>query len=237
MPFTMVHIEVRTRNLVEWARSNSLALSDRDYLVHNAMRLAFGEKAPQPFEVFQNGDNSLKVLGYCDHTRDNLLKEMEFLAEPLLTETFPKEAIRFKNMPESWEVGRTFGFRLRCCPISRKRDEKGRIIERDSFLSACEHDPEGEHERESVYLKWLQEHICRAEGAELLETKVKGFRLSEFKRRDERRKPKKIIRPEVIFEGILKVIDSSAFASMLRNGIGRHKAFGFGTIFLRAAVR
>ena len=233
MTFSMVHIELKTPALVSWARAGKHSLADVEYLVHSAMRLSFGKSAPQPFEVFDNGDKTLKVLGYSDSSGEELKEEMVFCAEPLLMSVIPPETIHSKAMPSYWVKERTFGFRVRCCPISRRSEENGRIIERDAFLAACERAPEEKIDRESVYGEWLSDRITSFKGAEIIDMQMKAFRLREFRRRDEKRKIQHMTRPEVIFDGILKVVDSSGFASMLKDGIGRHKAFGFGAILLR----
>lgn len=233
MTFSMVHLEIKTPSLVSWARNNRHTLADKEYLVHTAMRITFGEKAPQPFEVFDNGNRTLKVLGYSDSSEMELVEEMNLTAEPLLMQTIPPKAIRSKSMPDSWHEGRTFGFRVRCCPVSRRSDEKGHIVERDVFLAACERSPEEQIDRETVYSEWFMERIAPFKGAEILDIHMKAFRLREFRRRDSKRKLQNLTRPETIFDGVLKVVDSQGFGAMLREGIGRHKAFGFGAIFLR----
>ena len=74
MTFSMVHIEFKTPALVSWARAGRHSLADMEYLVHSAMRLSFGKSAPQPFEVFDNGDKTLKVLGYLTPQTKNSKK-------------------------------------------------------------------------------------------------------------------------------------------------------------------
>jgi CRISPR system Cascade subunit CasE len=40
-------------------------------------------------------------------------------------------------------------------------------------------------------------------------------------------------KPDVTLRGRLSITDSAAFADLLRRGVGRHKAFGFGMLLLR----
>ena len=235
MTFSMIHLEINRRALVFWARQSKLSLTDGDYLAHAAMRLSFGNKAPQPFEVF-NGDR-MSVLGYADSTASELIEEMEMAAEPVFHEIIPSSTVRSKEMPVSWPEGRSLGFRVRFCPISRRSGENDKIVERDAFLAACERTPEEQLDRESVYSGWLAERFDAYGGAEILDMRMKSFRLKEFRRKNKTRTLSKMTRPEVIFDGILRVSDSNAFASMLREGIGRHKAFGFGAILLRPEGR
>lgn len=237
MTFSMIHLEIKTSALVYWARQSKLSLADKDYLIHAAMRLSFGSKAPQPFEVFDSGGRALKVLGYADCTGTELVEEMVSAAEPMLHEVISPDSVRSKNMPESWSVGRTLGFRVRFCPISRRSGEDGKIVERDAFLAACERTPDEAIDRETVYANWLMERFKAFGGAEILNMRMKSFRLNEFRRKDKGRTLRKLTRPESVFDGVLKVSDSGGFASMLREGIGRHKAFGFGAVLLRPEGR
>jgi CRISPR system Cascade subunit CasE len=39
--------------------------------------------------------------------------------------------------------------------------------------------------------------------------------------------------PDAVLEGVLEVVDGEAFAALLRRGVGRHRAFGFGMLLLR----
>lgn len=229
----MVQLEIKTASLVSWARGSRHSLADREYLIHSAMRLTFGSKAPQPFEVFDTGSRLLKVLGYSEATAEELLETMSQTAEPALMDTFPRMGIRSKAMPLRWDRGSEFGFRLRCCPVSRRSDEANNVIERDIFLAVCEKEPEKKINRETVYSEWLQTQSIKQGGGELCDVRMKAFRLKEFNRRDKNRKLHRVTRPDVLFEGILKVVDSQKFSALLREGIGRHKAFGFGAIFLR----
>jgi|LSQX01.2.fsa_nt_gb CRISPR system Cascade subunit CasE len=233
MTFSMIHLEVSKRSLVFWARQSKFSLADRDYLIHAAMRFSFGSKAPQPFEVFDNGGKTLKVLGYADCPGAELVEEMGLAAEPMLHEVIPPNAVRSKDMPSSWPEGKSFGFRVRFCPISRRSGEGDKIVERDAFLAACERTPDDHVDREMVYAEWLAERFKAFDGAQILDMRMKSFRLKEFCRKDKGRSLRKLTRPETIFDGVLIVTNSSKFSLMLREGVGRHKAFGFGAILLR----
>ena len=47
--------------------------------------------------------------------------------------------------------------------------------------------------------------------------------------------PRTIVGPDVVLKGRLQVDDSDAFTQLLRRGIGRHRAFGFGMVLLKPA--
>jgi CRISPR system Cascade subunit CasE len=40
-------------------------------------------------------------------------------------------------------------------------------------------------------------------------------------------------KPDVTFRGMLEVVEPGAFEALLRRGVGRHRAFGFGMLLLR----
>ena len=42
--------------------------------------------------------------------------------------------------------------------------------------------------------------------------------------------------PDAVLAGVLEVTDGEAFAALLRRGVGRHRAFGFGMLLLRPAA-
>ena len=73
----------------------------------------------------------------------------------------------------------------------------------------------------------------RLGGAECTDVRVTAFSLSKFLRRDRERKGSHIKRPDVSFEGTLKVTDAEAFQRTVRRGIGRHRSFGFGMLLLK----
>ena len=239
MSLCMVHIEAVPRYLFEWGRSmepnTNIMLRDLGYLTHSALRASLGDLAPQPFEVFpQANGQKLKILGYTESSLEDLQNNLAFLAEPLLLKTFIADHLYIKVLPAQWPEGKTFGFRVRCCPIVRKRDNENKIIEKDAFLAACERYNHEKLNREDVYVKWLFEQFARLGGADLVEARVKGFRLIELRRRSKSYLNKIEYRPEVVFEGLVRVKQSKAFSSLLKRGIGRHRAFGFGALFLRS---
>jgi len=41
--------------------------------------------------------------------------------------------------------------------------------------------------------------------------------------------------PDAVFKGVLQIHDADAFNRLLRRGIGRHRAFGFGMLLLKPA--
>ncbi len=239
MSLYMVHIEAVPRYLFEWGRSmepnTNVMLRDLGYLIHSALRASFGEVAPQPFEVFpQANGQKLKILGYAGYNQEDIQKNLVFLVEPLLMKKFLPNNIYTKPIPEQWPEGKKFGFRVRCCPVVRKRSSENKVIEKDAYLAACDKCGQENLDRNNVYVQWLSEQFTRLGGAKLIQVRVKSFRLLELRRRSKNCLHKVEYRPEVIFEGILGISESEEFRLLLQRGVGRHRAFGFGALFLRS---
>lgn len=90
--------------------------------------------------------------------------------------------------------------------------------------------------REDVYRLWLAE---RLRGATL---DVAATRLVSYERAGARRSPaggagraSDVTGPDVIFHGELTIADPRMFEETLRQGVGRHKAYGYGMLLLRPA--
>jgi len=239
MSLHMIQMALAPRQLHLWGREARISGEDRGYLIHAALRKAFGSAGPQPFLVEEKtGGRSIKLLGYSRHPASDLVQQ-QAAAEPLLAAVFPKDLILSKPMPDQWPGGRTFGFRVRCCPVVRRSDEQNRVSERDAFLATCLRHPEEPIDREEVYLDWLNQKVSRDGAASLVSAELRQFRLFTPVRRGQGRRPARLRdggrRPEAIIEGKLKVENPDGFAGLLERGVGRHRAFGFGMLLLRPA--
>ena len=105
-----------------------------------------------------------------------------------------------------------------------------------AFLSAALRQPEVELSREAVYRDWLAQQFGIA--AELLECHLQEFRLASVIRRaapaSQDLRPKRSVKgPDAVLSGKLQVGDDAAFAQLLRRGVGRHRAFGYGMLLLK----
>jgi CRISPR system Cascade subunit CasE len=234
MTLHMLQLELEPRPLYEWARQIGMTARDRGYLVHSAMRAAFGNAAPQPFALFGNARNPrLKVLGYAASGKAALLPGLA-LAEPVLTEIFPEAAMKEKPMPEIYPADSKLGFLVECCPVTRWTTPEGRVREKDAFLAACDARPEGGVDRAGVYAAWMAAELARDGAAEMLEGEMQGFRLFTPVRRSDGSGAKSTgQRPRVALCGVLRVREAEAFSRLMARGIGRHRAFGLGMLLLR----
>ena len=86
--------------------------------------------------------------------------------------------------------------------------------------------------REAVYLDWLQERLGDAAALER-----GASRLARFSHARVVRGGKELEGPVATIHGTLAVHDPEEFAALLRRGIGRHRAYGYGMLLLRPPGR
>lgn len=254
MTLHLVQLVPDTKALALFAHRAGLPGQDQGYVLHRALRDAFGGLAPQPFRALDALDRPLKVLGYGPADEAGL-REALALAQPDLDRVFPSDAIAAKPMPAAFTSGKLLGYEVRICPIVRTARQAGEGApkrELDAFVHAtiglpCEQDVD----RESVYRHWLATRLIEG-GAELIEATMVAFSLTGLVRRrhaspsgrTETREggPQRLYaprgrtaarRPDATFRGRLRVTDPLRFAQLLARGVGRHRAFGFGMLLLR----
>jgi CRISPR system Cascade subunit CasE len=256
-PLYMVKLTPDMHRFVGWAHQHRLVDrgGDLSYAVHAALTAAFGDHAPKPFRLYERRSRAAPaavaadLYGYTAADGPTLLDHARAFADPEIASGLDVDGLAIKAMPVAWASGRRLGFEVRVRPVIRRdrlRD-RDRTCERDAFQIACEQaeaDVTGVNvelpRRDGVYRAWLAEHLDRLGGARLIEDSV---RLSAFQRlrvarrgreTAERRRPLVSNEgPDAVLAGILEVTDGAAFAALLRRGIGRHRAFGFGMLLLR----
>lgn len=239
--------------LARFAHARRLPDGDTGYVLHRALRDAFGAAAPQPFRLLDAPSRPAKLLGYAPAGAEEL-RDALTLAEPDIDRVFPAGGIDSKAMPPYFEAGRQLGFELRACPLVRTKasDDPERQREVDVFVhQARALPPDVPLEREAVYVAWLRDKLD-AGGAELVDARLTGFTLAPLVRRThaspqgrtEARDgpPRRLLsaegrgaarRPDATFRGTLRVADPERFQALLARGVGRHRAFGFGMLLLR----
>lgn len=215
--------------------------SDPGYALHAALAALFGSAAPRPF-ILRETPRGAELLGYCETPAEELLAlaalpqtgEAADLVEPLLAAQ--PEA---KPMPSAWRSGQRLGFSLRARPIVRSRPQGrgGPHREHDVFAHARHRaaEPDSLPGREGLYLDWLGRALGRDGAATLEAARLAGYRSIHVLRRPLRagvRSAAVIEGPDATLEGNLRIGDPAAFATMLRRGVGRHSAFGFGMLVL-----
>jgi CRISPR system Cascade subunit CasE len=247
----MLKLVPRLPKLATWAYARRLVERDGDlgYALHAALTAAFGEDAPKPFVLREPRPNARcrddvppVIYGYGVADERTLAERAE-LAEPDVHAALGLDTLAMKPMPATWTTGRLLDFEVRIRPVVRcDRDgDRRQVRERDAFLAGLSTHADGD--RQDVYRDWLGRELGRAGTAQPVGTP----RMTSFQRLRVPRRARPVadgVRPfcapegpDATFEGTLQVEDGSAFEALVRRGIGRHRAFGFGMLLLRPAAR
>jgi|YelNatPaOPRAMG01_1025707.scaffolds.fasta_scaffold22055_4 CRISPR system Cascade subunit CasE len=244
-PLWMISLELDRLKIAALGRSFGLPLDavDEGYLAHCVMRAMFADLAPQPFATRGGRGRTLRVLGYCSGSDEELRAKAEAFAEPLAYAACDFSAMAAKPMPRAWRPGMRLGFEVRVCPVSRLSASSTRPVdngrepgETDCFLAAClAAGASTRVDREQVYLRWLGRELFRGGAARMLAGRMLSFRRVRLSRRDHGAGRRTIIceRPDAVMTGSLEIADPASFDALLRRGIGRHRAFGFGMLLLK----
>lgn len=262
MTLWMLRLPLDLNRLAQYAAERGLmhpSGHDEGRTLHHLLVETFGKRgvagindAPrqkgafQPFRIMASKGMS-SLYGYSCLPPEELADTARTIAPPEALALLPLDRMEGKPMPTIWREGQTLGFDLRTIPVVRlnspipaRGDHAGRPrqgwgvgAEVDAYLShVLRGDPQSdpaaqEARREEVYLQWLAARLAPA--AELLE----GARVSRF-RRIRISRGQRVEVPEAILHGTLRVADAEAFAQLLARGVGRHCAYGFGMLLLRA---
>jgi len=237
---------------------------DEGYLIHAGLSQLFAhssDKAEIPLHSFvvdpqvgHDDSATLMLLAYsdCDEAdlQDRMVSEHRQLVRHCASRPMP-----------TLQTGTRAGYRLRACPIVRTRrpglgedaerqGKRRKSRELDAWLAHrlpewSAEPPPGESapfersgaewtERQEVYGAWLARELERDGAASMEEAaRMESFQRALVYRRG-RGKGHRMTRPDVVLEGMLMVQDEGSFRTLLRRGIGRHRAFGFGMLLLRA---
>lgn len=221
----------------EVSRARSVDDFDVGYLIHWALRRAFGDAAPSPFRVMGTSGRWTDVLAYGSHDAEDLRTLGRGRGEECGCDW---SSVRTKRLPEKWPSAHRLRFEVRGCPVVRlAKPVAGHRggAEVDAFLAASWRAgaPDRGLAREDIYATWLRDRV-RAGGAALVESVSLGaFQRERLFRRTQgaSREGRRLERPDVTFRGLLRVVDPTTFGAWLLHGVGRHRAFGFGMVLLR----
>lgn len=251
----LIHVPLDMCKFNRWAGERGLVRHgsfDAGYAFHILFSAMFGKSVLQPFRLFASERRASAALyGYADVDGAELRCTADAVAPPDCLDVLDFAGMRSKRMPSHFERGRRLGFDLRVRPVRRVRREladgqSGRSwrkgAEVDAFLlDVTRRFPSARADRdaaasvgvtrESVYRDWLSERLGDA-------VAVEQCRLAAVKRtravRGDARGPEG---PDAILHGTFTVSDQEAFTGILRNGVGRHRAYGYGMLLLRPPGR
>lgn len=252
----LVHAPIDRRDFNRWAGERGLVYRgwfDDGYALHVLLSATFGRRVLQPFRLFSSGRRRAAALyAYADVDGEALRETAEAVAPPDCTAVIDTRRLRSKPMPEGFEAGRRLGFDIRLRPIRRlgrdlRDPQSGRVMRKgqevDAFrLEVIRRFPEGWADpeaaasrhgvtRESVYAEWLAERL--GDAASLEECNLAAFQRSRAVR-GSNQMPEG---PDATLHGTLSVTEPGRFADVLRRGVGRHRAYGYGMLLLRPPAR
>ena len=253
MKLHLVHAPLDMRRVNRWAGHRGLirrGTFDAGYAFHVLLSCMFGKRVLQPFRLFASERRPRAALyAYSAVDDAELRKTAGAVAPPDCLDVINPHRMRSKLMPLDFELGRRLGFDLRLRPVRRLRREladsqRGMSIGKGSEVDAFRlelirgfplgwRDPAAaaaetaDVTREAVYAAWLSERLDEA-------ASVEQCRLAAFSRtrvvRGSKGGPEG---PDAILHGTLEVRDAASFVNLLRHGVGRHRAYGYGMLLLR----
>ena len=259
MTIHLVHAPVDMRAFNRWAGVRGLVRAgafDAGYALHVLLSGLFGPAVLQPFRLFASERRRLASLyAYADWDGDSLRGTAQAVGTPDCLTVLKPEKLRSKAVPKVFEPGRRLGFDIRVRPVRRLRSsiqdsQSGRTLspgaEVDAFRVAALHRfPEGWNlnpdkeppeaqgtlrgRRSDVYTEWLIERFGDAASVESNECRLAAFQRTRTVRGDGAGPQG----PDATLHGVLTVRDANAFSRLLRKGVGRHKAYGYGMLLLR----
>ncbi|MYC33856.1 MAG: type I-E CRISPR-associated protein Cas6/Cse3/CasE [Chloroflexi bacterium] len=232
----MIRAEINVRDFQRWMGMRRL--QDPDHAMHCLLVESFSrELAPKPFRVMTpRGVRNGCLYGYSYAGADALRDAAAMFACPLQSGIIPAGRIESKAMPTEWPTGKRLGFEVRVRPIVRptKNADSRPRRERDAFQLEAERYDKGEmpRSREQVYSEWLVKQLDTRGGARLESAMLQSFQRTRVIRKRHSRYSEG---PDALMRGNLVITNGDAFAKLLAQGVGRHRAYGYGMLLLRPA--
>lgn len=234
----MVEIRPDLGALYRFLGHQRLAEAHRDedlgYGMHSWLAAALGHDAPKPWRFWTDRKGPIRLLGYSRLEAAALRTRLTQRATPSTLAVVPdtEQDIDSRPLPH-WQEGRRLAFELRCCPVARAARSG---VEKDVFLMQLQTETPS-LPRTAVYGDWVEAKLEQTGAVRVRQLTINGFKLVRQMRRstntDGIRRSHVLVRPQVLVQGELTVLDPERFATLLAQGVGRHRAFGYGMLLLR----
>lgn len=246
--FSMIQFNFDTRLLAQLARRRRMPYQANDvgYATHCALGELFGDEHPKPFVIDRQQGRFVRILAYSDRSLETLREHAVTFSEPELFELCNWNQAFEKPMPNEWRKGRELGFQIVTIPVERDHyifpEEGERYLqlggskqkEVDAFLVHKMTKGTVFEDRETIYGRWLHRQFPDG-SSEITSVRMSSFNFVNLVRRTQGEKRKSMIlkRPMVTLQGRLKILNPEEFGSVVRWGVGRHRAFGYGMLLLK----
>jgi CRISPR system Cascade subunit CasE len=230
-------------------------LEDPAQAVHCLLKESFGpQMAPRPFRVVTHHSDRKHVLyGYAAVGAELLRETAESCQDPLMSKALPPESIESKAMPRTWRSGQTLSASLKTRPVVRletdvnklpenlrKAVQEGRLkpsSECDLFhwqVKKCREQGLPEPSQEEVYQHWLGRRLGKDQAARVMPGSLVVE--SSVVRQSRRKKEERIFAgTDVELKAVIEVVNPDSFAAIIAQGVGRHRAYGYGMVLLSPA--
>lgn len=244
LPLHMLRLPVNERRLFSFAATQRLSQkteTDDGYLLHAALAALFGADAPRPFAMDSRKNGvSRNLLAYSPHTAEALRQTASLNATPDAYQIIDWAEAADKPMPATFGKDQKLDFSVRVLPVARAGRKHPAFkpgAEVDVFLLKAEADRSApKPDREEIYHDWLARQMLGG-GAELLRSDIAARRRTGLLRRDAEKALRSLSQhPDLDVTGTLIVRDPALFRSYVARGVGRHRAFGFGMLLLKAST-
>ncbi len=251
LTFLRLSVDMRELNRVArdrgWGKHGCTDYFDEGRALHHALTETFGEKALPLFRLLVAPGKAKGALYAFSTLPEKQLRQNAELCAHEYDEVLGVKDLRARVFPTRFAAGTRLGFDLRVRPVRRTKSgqNKSGVRELDAFLhETLQHkdDPafmaNNGRTRERVYNDWLNERFADAASLEVDGNGIPAATLARFNRdvvvrRDGEGHNRGSEGPDAVIHGTLVVIGEAAFAALLTNGIGRHKAYGYGMLLLR----
>lgn len=234
----MVEIRPDVGALYRFLGHQRLADAHRDeglgYGMHAWLAAVLGQDAPKPWRLWTDSKRPIRLLGYSQLEAATLRARLTQRATPaaLAVVRDPEQDVASRQLP-NWQEGRRLGFELQCCPVARAA---GSGVEKDIFLMQLQ-SGKTSSQRTSVYSEWVRAKLEQTGALRVHDLTIRGFQLVRQLRRgtksDAARSSHVLVRPQVLAQGELTIVDPDRFSHLLAHGVGRHRAFGYGMLLLK----
>lgn len=239
MQLNLVRIDLDVGALRTYATMTETNDDNGLYALHHALRKRFGNAAPQPFHAVMSGPEP-HVVGYLRETDAETIEAATGCDDPILSRVF-SGAVATRAMPMIWPEGARLSFRLRARPTLRYSPEAARLVgettgwtppgreidavEAESRKTGSPADPE------RVCREWLVKRL--GDAAELQSFTLRDYsRVRSLRSQHAHERRTLVTGPDAIMAGTLVVKDRDGFDNLVRHGVGRHAAFGYGMLML-----